>query len=125
MFEKCFEKRAVICFFVIVLLLLSCVMRIAVIINGDYAEVANRQIGYRITVSNIRGTVFDCNMIPLTNREYKIIAAVTPTGPDTALIPYLPVIRSMSERKTIAQYERAVLKVWLIKFQKVFSSPST
>lgn len=79
MFEKCFEKRAVICFFVIALMLLGCVMRIAVIINGDYAEVAQRQIGYRITASNIRGTIFDCNMIPLTNREYKIIAAVTPT----------------------------------------------
>lgn len=79
MFEKCFEKRAVICFFVIVLLLLGCVMRIAVIINGDYAEVAQKQIGYRITAANIRGTIFDCNMIPLTNREYKIIAAVTPT----------------------------------------------
>lgn len=79
MFERYFEKRAVICFFVIVLLLLSCVMRIAVIINGDYAEVANRQIGYRITASNIRGTIFDYNMIPLTNREYKIMAAVTPT----------------------------------------------
>lgn len=79
MFEKFFEKRAIVCFFVIMLLLLSCVVRIAVIINGDYAEVAEKQIGYRITAANIRGTIFDCNMIPLTNRDYKIIAAVTPT----------------------------------------------
>ncbi len=79
MIDKVFEKRAVICFFVIILLLFSCVLRIAVIINGDYAEVAAKQIGYRITAGKIRGTIFDRNMMPLTNRDYKIMAAVTPT----------------------------------------------
>ena len=77
--DKIFEKRAIICFFIIILLLLSCVLRIAVIINGDYDEVAARQIGYRITAAKSRGTIFDRNMIPLTNRDYKIIAAVSPT----------------------------------------------
>lgn len=79
MFDRMFEKRAIASFFVIMLLLLSCVLRIAVIINGDYADVAAKQIGYRITAGKLRGTIFDCNLVALTNREYKIIAAVSPT----------------------------------------------
>ena len=51
------------------------------------------------------------------------IAAVMPTGPETALIPYFPLIRSISDRHTTAQYDAAVAKVCLIYEPKVFLMP--
>ena len=42
------------------------------------------------------------------------IATVTPTGPETALIPYLPETRSTSERHITAQYETDVRTVCVI-----------
>ena len=77
--ENITERRAVICFFVIISMLMSCVMKVAVIAQSDYKEAAVRQSGYRITVGKIRGTVYDCNMMPITNQKSKIMAAVSPT----------------------------------------------
>ncbi len=78
-FSKSFSVRSAICFFIILLLLLSCVLKIAKINTENYAEAANKQSGYRITVSNIRGTIYDRNMEPLTNTTYDTYAAVSPT----------------------------------------------
>lgn len=77
--ESIIERRAVICFFVIISMLMSCVARVAVITQSDYATVAADQSGYRITVGTIRGTIYDCNMMPITNQKRRIIAAVSPT----------------------------------------------
>lgn len=54
-------------------------MRLAVVATGSYAEVQTTQSSRRISVAALRGTVFDCNMIPLTNNKKKIMAAVSPT----------------------------------------------
>ncbi len=78
-YMKVLAHRAVICFFIVMFLLLSCVLRVAVIVSGNYREVATEQSLYRINVSRIRGTIFDCNMVPLTNNSVKNIAAVSPT----------------------------------------------
>lgn len=51
------------------------------------------------------------------------IAAVTPTGPDTALMPYFPPMISISERQTTAQYDAAVAKICLIYEPTVFFMP--
>ena len=77
--ENIIEKRAVVCFFIITALLMSCVMRVAVISQSDYGEAAAKQSGYRISVCGIRGTIYDCNMLPVTNQKSRIMAAVSPT----------------------------------------------
>ncbi len=41
--------------------------------------VAQNNNGYRLTVGKMRGTIFDKNLLPLTNDEHCIIAAVAPT----------------------------------------------
>ncbi len=79
LFWKMYSKRSTICFFVIMLLFLSCVLRIAEIVTTGYSEAYSKQNRLRITIAKQRGTIFDCNMKPITNSSKKIIAAVSPT----------------------------------------------
>ena len=78
-FGTVFAKRAAISFFICVVLFFSCILRVAVSALTDYSAVLNRQSSYRLTVGKLRGTIYDRNMVPLTNAESKIIAAVSPT----------------------------------------------
>ena len=89
-FWKIFSRRSAICFFIIISLFLSCILRVAVIANSNYANVQAAQSSIKIKVSNLRGTIFDRNLIPLTNNCKKIIACVSPTPRAiTAISAYL------------------------------------
>ncbi len=77
-YGRLFASRAVLCFFMCILLLLSCILRVAVIATGNYEEVQSQQTSYRINVARIRGTIYDCNMVPITNSKVKKVAAVAP-----------------------------------------------
>ncbi len=79
LYAKIFARRAGLSFFVVMLLLLSCILRVAVISTGNYYTVAAEQLSYRINISRLRGTIYDCNMVPLTNNSQKTVAAVLPT----------------------------------------------
>lgn len=57
----------------------ACVARIYKINTELDAEVQLQSNSYSITLSSLRGTVFDCNLSPITNCETKIIATVLPT----------------------------------------------
>lgn len=58
---------------------MSCILRVAIIATGNYSSVATEQSSYRINASRLRGTIYDCNMVPITNNVLKTIAAVSPT----------------------------------------------
>lgn len=77
-FNRTLARRSAMCFVVILLLFLSCILRVAVIASSSYNEIQSRQSSYRITVGRVRGTVFDCNMVPITNAQSKIFAAFLP-----------------------------------------------
>lgn len=79
LFWKIFSKRSAICFFIIMLLFFSCILRVAVTATADYSQAQSTQNRLKITISKQRGTIFDCNMVPITNSEKKIIAVVSPT----------------------------------------------
>ncbi len=79
LYGKMFAHRALLSFVVIMLFLLTCVLRVAVIVTGDYEEVQAAQSSYKIQVSRLRGTIYDCNMVPITNSSNKTVAAVAPT----------------------------------------------
>ncbi len=51
---------------------------VSVALNQTFSAAAQRQGSYKLTVSRQRGTIFDANMLPITNNETEIIAAVTP-----------------------------------------------
>ncbi len=63
------------CFTVVAL---ACFWRIY-IIGNKIERVQNVSNGYTLDVGRLRGTIFDCNMVPITNSEIKILAAVSPT----------------------------------------------
>lgn len=79
LFWRIFVKRSLICFFVIIFLLFTCVLRIAEICSGNYSEVQANLSSLKLEIANQRGTIFDCNGYPLTNSKKKIIACVSPT----------------------------------------------
>lgn len=78
-FSYMFSKRAAICFFIIAVLFFSCILRVAVAATADYSEVQKNQSSLRLTAGGLRGTIYDRNMVPITNSKSKIIAAVSPT----------------------------------------------
>ncbi len=79
-FSAQFARRCAVCFFAITLLLFLCCLRIYTIATApEYSAAAKQQGSYTLTLSRARGTVYDRNMRTLTNREYKIMAAVSPT----------------------------------------------
>ncbi len=78
-YGKIFARRSVISFLVIMLFMLSCVVRVAVVATSGYSEVQAEQSSYRIEISKLRGTIYDCNMVPITNNTFKTVAAVSPT----------------------------------------------
>ena len=76
--KNSFDTRVVVCFFIIMLGFLSCILRIVVITSKNYSEVQAEQSSYRVDIGPLRGTIFDCNRIPITNSKIKKIAAVMP-----------------------------------------------
>ncbi len=79
LFWKIFSRRTALCFFVSMLLFLSCILRVAVTATTKYSQAQLSANHLRITAGKQRGTIFDCNMAPLTNNCKKIIAAISPT----------------------------------------------
>ena len=82
-----FERRTAFCFFVIVLLLFICFLRIfSIILSPKYKVTASEGHHYIIDAGNLRGTIFDRNMHPITNAEEKTMAAVLPTPRSLAVL---------------------------------------
>ena len=75
-----FERRTAFCFFIIVLLLFVCFLRIfSIILSPKYKVTASEGHHYILDAGNLRGTIFDRNMHPITNEGEKTMAAVLPT----------------------------------------------
>lgn len=60
-------------------MLLSGMLRVAVVATGNYSTIQSQQSSYKINVARLRGTIYDCNMVPLTNVTQKKVAIVLPT----------------------------------------------
>lgn len=79
-FWRIFAKRSLICFFIILFLLFTCILRVTVLTTTtNYSEVQAEFGSIKLEIQNQRGTIFDCNGYPLTNNKKKIIACVSPT----------------------------------------------
>lgn len=74
-----FAHRTAICYFVLIIMFFSCFLRVAVIARDDYTEVLKSHGQVRLEAAKLRGTIYDCNMVPLTNTKTKIIACIMPT----------------------------------------------
>lgn len=76
---KMFAKRCLICYFVLIFFLFLSILRIAKLTSSNYQEVQLSYSSIKLKICDQRGTIFDCNGYPLTNRNKKIIACVSPT----------------------------------------------
>lgn len=74
-----FARRSALCYFVLILLFFGGFLRVAVIARTDYTSVLKSHGRLKLEITGLRGTIYDCNMVPLTNRKTKIIAAVSNT----------------------------------------------
>ena len=64
--------------------LFLCMLCVYSLTNGEtLAETAQRQSVYRLTVSQTRGKIYDCQMLPFTGETNRWVAAVAP-GVQTA-----------------------------------------
>lgn len=78
-FRKTFSNRSALCLFVMLLLFLSCILRLAVTATGKYSEASAEQNRLKLTVQKQHGTIYDCHNTPITNNKETVIAAVSPT----------------------------------------------
>ncbi len=49
------------------------------IATGNYANIQAQQMTYKIDIARLRGTIYDCNMVPITNSISQKIAVALPT----------------------------------------------
>ncbi|MBQ1231054.1 MAG: penicillin-binding protein 2 [Clostridia bacterium] len=74
------EIRGAFCLFFLLFMFFVATLRIMAVINEEnYSAAAKKQSSYRLTVTRLRGTIFDTNMKSLTNQKQKIYTAITPT----------------------------------------------
>lgn len=73
------EIRIVAVFLAFLLLMLLCVLRIYRINDGNAVSVARQNNMYKLEISSLRGTVFDKDLLPLTNNTKKTVALVPPS----------------------------------------------
>ncbi len=78
MFKKSGERIIIGFCFIIVLFFIG-ITRIFLINGSGYSETAAKSNSYKLNLSDLRGTIFDTNMLPITNNDTKIVAVFTPT----------------------------------------------
>lgn len=86
------------------LLFLSCILRVAVTATNGYTNAQTTQNRLKLTVAKQRGTIFDCNMFPLTNQTKKIIAAVSPTP--RAITAISSVLKNPKKQEVLDQLKK-------------------
>lgn len=79
-FWQSFNIRGAICLFIIFAMFFYSILRVSVIALSDYDTILENQNCLKLKITDLRGTIYDCNMRPITNNSKKIIAAVSPTA---------------------------------------------
>lgn len=78
-FGKFFARRSTTCFFVMCVMFLICCLRLYTVATGPYLQIQQNQSSLRIEIARLRGTIYDCNLLPLNNQSKKIMAVISPT----------------------------------------------
>ena len=77
-FGKMLARRCAACYFTVCLMFTVCILRLYSVATGNITSAGNTASFYSLTLSRPRGTIYDCNGVPLNNRSEKILAAVSP-----------------------------------------------
>lgn len=74
-----FFKRSIACFVSVLMLFLICGVRLYIVATDEkLSEAAVKQSTKRLDVSSLRGTIYDCNGIPLTNALQRQVTVLFP-----------------------------------------------
>lgn len=86
------QKRGLILFSVIMLVLSGLFLRIFLVATGEELQtVAHNQSSYALTVDKSRGMIYDCNFTPLVNTAESYVLGVSPSDEaQTALLRAVP-----------------------------------
>ena len=72
-------KRAVSCFLCLLVIFFACGIRVLIVaVDERLAEAATEQSTRRVSISNLRGTVYDCNGTALTNSSTREVTVIFP-----------------------------------------------
>ncbi len=78
------NRRIIAAFALCIGLLAATMFRVYYVSQGTFlAEAAMRQSSYNLSVAEVRGGIYDCNMQPLVNVEKRLVGAILPT-PESA-----------------------------------------
>ena len=70
-------KRVAVCYLLVVLLLFICVCRVFTVMRNErYSAAAEEMRNFRLSLGYSRGTVYDCNMSPITNQKDTVQAVI-------------------------------------------------
>ena len=111
-FRARLQKRTAACFFLIAALLFVSSARLLALGSGENAAAARAQSSVRVEITRPRGTIFDANLTPLTNRTTRYMAAVAPV-PEAiiALRDALPADRLAAALDRLEQKKPAVVEL--------------
>ena len=73
------KKRSIGAFILFAVILCGVCVRMFFVATGSYSAAAASQSSYTVNVDTMRGTIYDCNMQPLTNAKRVKKAVLTPT----------------------------------------------
>ena len=76
-FEHTFSRRGIGLFVVILLLMLVCILRIYVLCSRAIAASSNQSNTISLNICELRGNIFDANMLSLTGNKITQMAAIT------------------------------------------------
>ena len=121
-------KRALILFGLMMSLFCFSFFSLDLISNkNNFKDAASNQQSYKLRISDIRGTIYDCRNVPLVNVEKKLVAAVIPSVEAlSALTPAVPECKKEELFKKCSgntpfmiEIEKEVRSPWI----KVFEVP--
>lgn len=72
-------KRMLAVFISTVIIMTVCSFRVMYLTGGSDIQAADYRSGYRLEISRGRGTIYDCNLSPITNDSIEYVAIVPPT----------------------------------------------
>ncbi len=73
------EIRIVAVFLAFLTLMLLCILRIYTVNDGEAVATARQKNMYKLKITDLRGTIFDRNLLSLTNNTKKTVAIVPPS----------------------------------------------
>jgi len=81
------KKRAAAVYGLCIVMLMSMILRLCWVGLGESSlQAMSGQSRYTLQVGSARGCIYDCNLLPLVNREHRILSAVVPSAQTMAVL---------------------------------------